>query len=227
MRIVLVNSHRLVVDALAEALARYGITVVAQAKSPQDALNAVASHEPEICLLAASSPGGLDVLRLLRRRHPAVKVVMFSDGSDPALVSATMEAGAAGFIGKEQRITDLVAALIRVSSGERAFEAGPAGPADSSLGSAAAANGDYLVRMLTLREQEVLMLMMEGASTKQIARSLAITLSTARTHVQSVLVKLGAHSRLEATSIVARTRLLSASGSHTLGQQAQAAAASG
>lgn len=226
MRIVLVNSHRLVVDALAEALARYGVTVAAQAKSPQDALNAVASHEPEICLLAASSPGGLDVLRLLRRRHPAVKVVMFSDGSDPALVTAAMEAGAAGFIGKEQRITDMVAALIRVSSGERAFAADPGGPAEGSLGSPAA-DGDSLARLLTLREHEVLMLMMEGASTKQIARSLAITLSTARTHVQSVLVKLGAHSRLEATSIVARTRLLSAPGPHSLGQQAQAAAASG
>jgi two-component system, NarL family, nitrate/nitrite response regulator NarL len=227
VRIVLVNSHRLVVDALAEALARYGVTVAAQAKSPQDALNAVASHEPEICLLAASSPGGLDVLRLLRRRYPAVKVVMFSDGSDPALVSAAMEAGAAGFIGKEQHIADMVAALIRVSSGEQAFDADPGGPADNSLRSPPAAYGDCLLRVLTLREQEVLMLMMEGASTKQIARSLAITLSTARTHVQSVLVKLGAHSRLEATSIVARTQLLSASGSHSLGQQAQAAAASG
>ena len=121
----------------------------------------------------------------------------------------------------------MVAALVRVSSGEQAFVLTPAGHADNSLGSPAAADGDYLLRLLTLREQEVLMLMMEGASTKQIARSLAITLSTARTHVQSVLVKLGAHSRLEATSIVARTRLLSASGSHALGQQAQAAAASG
>jgi len=88
-------------------------------------------------------------------------------------------------------------------------------------------DGDRLLRLLTLREQEVLMLIMEGHSTKQIARSLVISLSTARTHIQSVLVKLGAHSRLEATSMVARSCLLGISGQYSLGPPVKQSAASG
>ena len=83
------------------------------------------------------------------------------------------------------------------------------------------------MRLLTLREQEVLMLIMEGQSTKQIARSLAISMSTARTHIQSVLVKLGAHSRLEATSMVARFCLVGVTGEYSLGPPVRQAAASG
>ena len=82
-------------------------------------------------------------------------------------------------------------------------------------------------RLLT-RCEVVLVLMMEGESTKQILHGRStVTLSTARTHVQSVLVKLGAHSRLEATSMVARSCLLGVSGQYSLGSGPQRVAASG
>jgi two-component system, NarL family, nitrate/nitrite response regulator NarL len=202
--------------------------VVAQATSPREVLAAVARHEPDICLLAASFPdsSGLDVLRVIRRQHQAVKVVMFSDTSDPMIVAQASDAGAVGFIWKEQRITEIVRTLTRVLAGEwalgTALSAPGAGRFDSQV-----PDGDCLLRLLTMREQEVLMLMMEGESTKQIARSLAIALSTAHTHVQSVLLKLGAHSRLEATSMVARAGVLGTTGQYSFGSLAQAAAASG
>jgi two-component system, NarL family, nitrate/nitrite response regulator NarL len=88
-------------------------------------------------------------------------------------------------------------------------------------------DSDRLLRLLTLREQEVLILVKEGQSTKQIARSLAIPLSTARSHIQSVLIKLGAHSRLEATSMVARSCLRRISGQYSLGLPVKQAVASG
>jgi two-component system, NarL family, nitrate/nitrite response regulator NarL len=227
MRIVLGSDHRLVVDAMADALSQNGIAVVAQGMSPQEVLTAVARYEPDICLLSGSFSGSssLDVLRLIRKRHPAIKVVMFSDSSDPAEVLAAIDGGAAGFISKEQHMTDVVRTLVRVRAGELAFDAGHVGHGARKPG--VLVSPDCLRRMLTFREQEVLMLMMEGESTKQIARSLAISLSTARTHVQSALVKLGAHSRLEASSIVARSGLLGEAGQFALGPSAQAAAASG
>ncbi len=228
MRVVLGNQHRLFLDVLTEALSQEGVTVAAQATSPQDVLTAVALHEPDICLLAISFPdsSGLDVLRVIRRRHQTVKVVMLSDSSDPAIVPAATDAGAAGFIWKEQRIAEIVRTLTRVLAGERAPGAVSAHGVDRFC-SQVVAGSDCLLQLLTLREQEVLMLMMEGESTKQIARSLAIALSTARTHVQSVLFKLGAHSRLEATSMVARSGVLGTAAQYSFGSLAQAAAASG
>jgi two-component system nitrate/nitrite response regulator NarL len=227
VRIVLGSDHRLFVDALADALSQNGMAVVARGMSAQEVLGAVGRHEPDICLLGASFRGSssLDVLRLIRNRHPATKVVMFSDSSDPAEVSAAIDGGAAGFIGKEQHMTDVVRTLVRVRAGEQAFDGNHAG--HEVRKSRVLVSTDCLIRMLTFREQEVLMLMMEGESTKQIARSLAISLSTARTHVQSALVKLGAHSRLEASSIVARSGLLGEAGQFSLGPAVQAAAASG
>jgi two-component system, NarL family, nitrate/nitrite response regulator NarL len=227
MRIVLGSDHRLLVDALADALSRDGMAVVARCTSQQEVLSAVARYEPDICLLSATFAGAdsLDVLCLIRTRCPSVKVVMLSDRSDPAAVSAAIEGGAAGFIRKEQHMTDVVRTLVRVRAGEQAFDGDHAAQAARRPG--ALDSPDCLLRMLTFREQEVLMLMMEGESTKQIARSLAIALSTARTHVQSALMKLGAHSRLEASSIVARSGLLGETGQFSLGPSAQAAAASG
>jgi two-component system nitrate/nitrite response regulator NarL len=229
VRIVLGNRHRLFLDALTEALSQEGVMVAAQATCGREVLAAVARHEPDICLLAIGFPdsGGLDVLRVIRRRHPAVKVIMLLDTSDPVIVAQASDAGAAGFIWKEQCIAEIVRTLTGVLAGEWVLGGAASARGAGRFGSQVVADSDCLLRLLTMREQEVLMLMMEGESTKQIARSLAIALSTARTHVQSVLVKLGAHSRLEATSMVARSGVLGAAGQYSFGSLPQAVAAGG
>jgi two-component system nitrate/nitrite response regulator NarL len=138
-----------------------------------------------------------------------------------------ISSGAAGLIRKDQHLTEIIRTLAGVRAGEQAFEADSPQPGPRDFRSPVASDSEWLLRLLTLREQEVLMLIMEGQSTKQIARSLAISLSTARTHIQSVLVKLGVHSRLEATSMVARSCLPGISGQYSLGAPAKQAAASG
>jgi two-component system, NarL family, nitrate/nitrite response regulator NarL len=210
------------------------MTVTALATSPQQVLAAVARHQPDICLLATCllatcfhTSGGADVLSTVCRRYPRVKVVMLAEDSDPAAASAAIENGAEGIIKKDQHLTEIIQVLARVRAGEQALDARLTPNGSRSFDLPLPGNGDWLLRSLTLREQEVLMLMMEGESSKRIARSLAITLSTARTHVQSVLVKLGAHSRLEATSMVAQSGLLGMSGQYSLGRPAQQAATGG
>jgi two-component system nitrate/nitrite response regulator NarL len=229
VRIVLGDCHRLFIDALAAALTQEGITVAALATSSQELLTEVARHQPDICLLATRfhMAGGLDILGAICGRYPRVKVVMLSDDPDSAVASAAIESGAAGVVKKDQHLAEIVQILARVRAGERALDADLGSNEPRSFSLPISSDGDWLLRFLTLREQEVLMLMMEGESSKQIAGSLTITLSTARTHVQSVLVKLGAHSRLEATSMVAQSCLLGVSGQYSLGPPAQHAAASG
>ena len=227
MRIVLGDGHRLFIDALAQALAQNGMTVAALATSPQEVLAAVARHRPDICLMATRfhTCGNFGVLGLIRGRYPQVKVVLLAD--DPAAASEVISSGAAGLIRKDQHLTEIIRTLAGVRAGEQAFEADSPPPGAHDFRSPAASDSEWLLRLLTMREQEVLMLIMEGQSTKQIARSLAISLSTARTHIQSVLVKLGVHSRLEATSMVARSCLPGISGQYSLGAPAKQAAASG
>jgi DNA-binding NarL/FixJ family response regulator len=171
--------------------------------------------------------GNFGVLGLIRGRYPQVKVVILADGADPVTASDVISSGAAGLIRKDQHLTEIIRTLAGVRAGEQALGLEAAQPGPRDLRSPGTSDSEWLLQLLTVREQEVLMLVMEGQSTKQIARSLAISLSTARTHIQSVLVKLGAHSRLEATSMVARSCLLGISGQYSLGPPAKQAAANG
>jgi two-component system, NarL family, nitrate/nitrite response regulator NarL len=229
MRIVLGDGNRLFIDALATVLTQDGVTVAALATSPQEVLAAVARHRPDICLMTTRfhTSGDFGVLGVICGRYPQVKVVMLADSADPASASDVISSGAAGVIRKDQHLTEIIRTLADVRAGERALDTDLPQPGPRDFRSPAASDSEWLLQLLTLREQEVLMLIMEGQSTKQIARSLAISLSTARTHIQSVLVKLGAHSRLEATSMVARSCLLGISGQYSLGPPAKQAVANG
>jgi two-component system nitrate/nitrite response regulator NarL len=192
-------------------------------------LAAVARHQPDICLMAIrfSSGSSFSVLSAISGRYPQVKVVMLADATDPAASTEMINGGAAALIRKDQHLCEIVRTLAEVGAGECSVVTNPMHPQPRELNPPVTSDDDRLLRLLTLREQEVLMLIMEGQSTKQIARSLAISLSTARTHIQSVLVKLGAHSRLEATSMVARSCLIGISGQYSIGPPVKQSAASG
>jgi two-component system, NarL family, nitrate/nitrite response regulator NarL len=216
MKVVLGYGQRLCTDALAAALSGHGVSVVAVAQTQDDVLAAVAEHEPDICLLSARGSAGsvLATMGALRARYPAVKLVVLTDGSDPSALAAAAQLGAAALVSRGQQLADLIALLERVRAGKGPQVAGLAQAAvsNSGAGSGPASESGLASKSglahLTAREQEILALMIEGRATKEIARSLAITVHTVRTHAQSVLVKLGAHSRLEASGILVRRGLL-------------------
>lgn len=206
MKLVLADSHRLVIESLAPALIQRGIGVAAVATSPAEVLAQVAEHQPDICLLAAHfhMSSGLDVLRVIRKQHPHVKVVMLSAAPDPGLMAAAIEGGAAGIISKYCHIVDIVRTLPRLRQGERVFDGASLGGVIGAFRRPGADHGDRSRVMLTRREQQVLTQIVEGKSTRQIARSLTVTDATVRMHVRNVLVKLGVHSRLEASTLGSR-----------------------
>jgi two-component system nitrate/nitrite response regulator NarL len=205
VRLVLADPHRLVIESLAAALTRRGCAVLALATSARGAFTGLAEHQPDICLLGTRFPtcSGLGVLRVIRMRHPGIKVVMLADRQDSGLTAAA-RSGAAGLITQDCHISDMMRVLVRVRRGEMAF-----GGLAKTVARDSRLPVDGLPRQLTSREQEVLLQMVDGGSTQQIAHSLDITEATVRTHVQNVLVKLGVHSRLEATTVVAESGALS------------------
>lgn len=207
VRLVIGHQYRLFLDSLAAVLAGHGFEIVGTGTSQPQLLGSVSQHLPSICLatIRLAGGGGLEVLRTIGKTHPGIKVVLLAGESDFGLMQAAVEAGAAGFIPADGHVENIARALARVHDGGGVFGPSTTGAVVRPFRDAGARN--RLWDRLTAREQEVLVRMMDGECTRQIALSLAISVSTARTHIENLLLKLGAHSRLEATVLAARSGL--------------------
>jgi two-component system, NarL family, nitrate/nitrite response regulator NarL len=212
VRILLCDNHRLLVEALAAALRRGGHDVVATTTQPEEAMDAAAEHDPDVCLLDMIFPGDAGIRTIAGiRATTRSKVLVLSARCDQDAVCAALAAGAAGFVGKDQTIEDIFRSLEQVCAGEVIMPpVDPVGPGRRP--GRLRPQEQTALRFLTSREREALRLIAEGESTKEIAQSMHVAYSTARTHVQNVLTKLGVRSRLQAAALVAR-----ASGAEQLG----------
>jgi DNA-binding NarL/FixJ family response regulator len=207
MRLVICDDHRLLLDTIAGALTARGFTVEALVTTADEAVQAVLESDPDVAILDVHLANGdsLAATAEIARSHPRTKVLLLSASTDPELVRAGIEAGAAGYVRKDQSIDGIVRRLELVASGEVAFDLGVLRTAVYSTPNRTPAH--QLLRRLSQREREVLGLLVEGCGTTDIARRLRIADSTARTHVQNVLVKVGAHSRLQVAAIASQTGL--------------------
>jgi two-component system nitrate/nitrite response regulator NarL len=202
MRLVVCDDHELILDALCAALDGEGHEVV-KAHRPAEAVEAVSTYQPEVCLLDANYPegSGLDVIGDIRAASVGTKVVMFSGDSSVQVVARAIALGAAGFVRKDRPLSDLLEAIAMAAKGHLAIE-----PTLLQSALRARDRGDeqlWMLTFLTDREWQVLRCVVDGLSTTEIAAALQVRQSTARTHVQNVLAKLGVHSRLQAAALVA------------------------
>ncbi|MFE4590515.1 response regulator transcription factor [Streptomyces laurentii] len=214
VRLMVVDDHRLHAEALASALKLRGHRVLAAAAPVAGAADLVVSRAPEVCLLGTSQPaepGVFDPVVRIRRERPQIAVVVLGPVPSPRGIAAAFAAGAAGYVRHDERIEGVERALVKARAGESAVAPQLLQAAFAELLHPAAQpddEGQRLLRLLTPREAEVLVRVAEGEDTRGIAAGMAIAPSTARTHVQRVLMKLGVGSRLEAAALAARTGLL-------------------
>ena len=206
MLILLCDDHVLLVEALASLLRAAGHTVHT-ARSPEEAASLAAETAPDICVMDIGFPNGsgIDALAAVRERSPATRVLMLSAVEDPDTIAAAVDLGAAGYVCKDAGVTDIIRAVERVHDGETVL----APKVARALARKTETDPDdiqWLVAFLTRREREVLRRIVLGQSTVEMAKSMGISRSTARTHVQNVLQKLGVHSRLQAVAAVSRSR---------------------
>jgi len=207
MRVVICDDHHLLVQALATALGDVGITVEAAVATPEDGVRAVAMLNPDVLLIDVNFPSGsgLDAARQVIAKHPGTKVVMLTGGDSPEPLRDALEIGVAGYIRKVQRIEGVVSALTQVAAGETVIDAQLLSRARSGHG---AAPQRTAIDDLTPQEERVLQSLVEGCSTRDIGQRLNVTHSTVRTHVQSIFVKMGVHSRLQAVALLTREGLI-------------------
>jgi two-component system nitrate/nitrite response regulator NarL len=201
MRLIVCDDHTLLMEALSMALTDKGHTVVATALDPDEAVEAAREHQPDACLLDVYFPNGngLSAIRRIHDVSPDTKVVMLTGSISGALVSQAITEGAQGFVSKSKPIEAVIEALEMVRRGLLAVDPllqdalRPHGQNDDPL---------WVLKFLTRREWEVLRCIMEGLSTQLMADQMGVSRSTARTHVQNLLIKLGVHSRLQAAALM-------------------------
>ncbi|GAA2669396.1 LuxR C-terminal-related transcriptional regulator [Streptomyces aculeolatus] len=214
VRLIVVDEHRLLAEALASALKLRGHRVLAAAAPTAGAAELVVSRGPEVCLLGTATPaapGAFDPVLRIKRERPQIAVVVLGPVPNPRGIAAAFAAGASGYVRHDERIEGVERALVKARAGEAAVAPQLLQSAFTELLNPAAEpddEGARLLQMLTPREVEVLVRVAEGEDTRLIAQGMRIAASTARTHVQRVLMKLGVGSRLEAAALAARTGLL-------------------
>ncbi|MGH3380995.1 MAG: response regulator [Actinoallomurus sp.] len=207
MKVVICDDHAVFADSLAMVLSESGHDVVGVVYSPEAAARLLPSTEADICLIDLQFPSGsaLDSLPELVRSTPSTRFVVLSGSIDADLLDAAIDAGVRGFAHKGQQAGEIVGMLARVHAGEVVVD--PATGTRVPLRPQSEAQ--RLAHYLTPREREVLTRLVRGESTATLARTMEITRSTARSHVQSVLTKLGVHSQREAVIAAARYGLVS------------------
>lgn len=203
VRIVIVDDHQLAREGLKAVLNGDEIEIVAMAATGEAAVAAVIEHRPDIVLMDIRLGDGIDGLEATRRIVAlglGTRVVMLTLHEMPAYVREALAAGAAGYVLKDAAIDELKAAIAQVRAGSSAVSLALVNAAMR----AAPLPGRQadLTRLLTERERDVVMLVAEGQTNKEIGRQLGISPATVKVHVERVIGKLGVADRTQAAVLV-------------------------
>lgn len=209
IRLVVVEDHTLVREGLVSMLeAHDDLDVAGQAGDGREAIAMVRDLQPDIVLLDLRLPeiDGLEVLRTLKAECPGVHVLVLTVHEEQAYVTEAMRAGADGYLLKTVHHAEVVDAIRRVVQGEAVLHPAVARTVLSEL--AALSRGDGVSRELSSREKDVIRLLAHGLSNRQIAERLGLGVETVKTHISSILTKLGAVDRTQAVALAMRQGLI-------------------
>jgi len=189
MRVLLADDHRLVRAGLRALLNEMAdVEVVAEAGDGVDAVRLVAEHRPDIALLDIAMPrlGGLAALHQIHVSAPETRVLLLSMHDDDAYVTGAIHAGAAGYLIKDCAVEELAMALHAVARGDCYLS-----PSVSRKLAHAFKAGTAATPVLTARQTEILRLVAQGRSSKEIARVLTLSIKTIETHRAQIMERLG------------------------------------
>jgi DNA-binding NarL/FixJ family response regulator len=217
IQILLVDDHTIVREALASLLALdQEIRVIGAAGNGTDALRLVATLQPEIVLLDLSLPGmhGTEIIRQVRLSHPTVKCLVLTVHMSEPIVRAALHSGAAGYLLKESSFEELRTAIHSVAQGKTYLS-----PmiTDKVLCGYLGKQPKLPIeegpwQRLSDREREVLKLVAEGATSKEIAESLCISVRTVEKHRASLMTKLNLRTTAGLTAYAIKNELVTSAG---------------
>ena len=210
-RVLLVDDHELVRQGVAAMLNKAdGIEVVGEARTGREAIEATRRDLPDVVLMDVRMPDmdGLEATKRIKEERPRTAVIVVTMHDNPAYLRDAVRAGAAGYLLKDVSKEELVDAIRQVSTGGAFIESKllrgmlsemkPAGPVPSAA------------KNLTKREREILGLVAEGLSNREIADKLVLSPETVKSHVAAILEKLNVSDRTQAAIYAVRNGLVDA-----------------
>jgi DNA-binding NarL/FixJ family response regulator len=203
-----VDDHRTFAEALALAVRLERDMVAHVAATGLDAVGMARQEHPHVVLLDIEMPGitGIETIRRLREVYPAAKVVVLSAHEDDLSKARAVEAGAVGYVSKLTPLTDLPDLVRKAHRGDPILEPRERTRLLRHLRHRRhqEATERQRVTRLTPRQTQILQMLADGVSTADISDRLGMSPLTLRTHVQNILTRLGAHTKLEAVALAIR-----------------------
>lgn len=213
LTVLLADDHSIVRKGLRAVLEEEGLSVVAEAANGRDAVRLCAEHRPSAAVIDIAMPqlNGIEAAAQIQKASPSTAVIMLSMYSDETYIMRALTAGAKGYLLKDTAGEDVLPAVLAVSQGKSYF----------SPGIAKTLLEDYVrylrqrkledsYDLLTEREREVLQLLAEGKSNKEVANILDLSLSTVETHRTNLMQKLNLHSTAEIVLYAVRKKIICA-----------------
>ena len=209
IKVMIVDDHHLVREGLKAVLDQGNdIKVVGEAATAEDALQTVEKSDPDVILMDISMPGmgGIKATKLIRDRYPDVKVVILTMLDQEGYVYEAVKAGATGYMLKSTSSDELLRAIKTVYDGKALLHPEATAQLLKEFAKLAVNRGqDY---GLSNREMDVLQLLSEGTTNKEIAGSLFISEQTVKTHLAHIFAKLGTSDRTETVAKALRNGLV-------------------
>lgn len=207
LRLVVVDDHEVVRQGLVALLdRRAGFEVVAQAGTVAEAIGAAAKFEPDVVIMDVRLPdgSGIEACREIRAARPQTRVVMLTSYPDEEAVLSAIIAGASGYLLKQVRGRDLVAAIESVGRGDSLLDPAVTERVLQRVRTAATGGATDELADLTAQERKILLLVAEGMTNKEIASDVFLSDKTVKNYVSSILSKLNLQRRTQAAAFVAK-----------------------
>jgi len=191
LRIILADDHEIVRDGLRALLEREGFAVVGEASDGREAVKLAQDHQPDVAVLDLAMPSlnGVDATKEIVRVSPKTKSVLLTVHAEDQYVLTALRAGISGYVLKTKATADLVRAIKEVSQGKTFLSPGVSG----AVVQAYLSKTDFPPDPLSARERQVLQLIAEGKTTKEVATILGISVKTAESHRTRLMEKLDIH----------------------------------
>ncbi len=204
MRVLIVDDHKLFAEAVRTLLEADGMEVLLAA-SGAEGMAMASWAAPDVAVVDVCLPDveGIEVGRRILADRPGTKVLALSALNDSRARAEANRAGFHGCLMKDSSVLDFVSSIRAVGNGQAVKFHRASAPAARHR-SPEERDATLLADQLTPREREVLGLLVEGAASDEIRRTLSVRPNTVRTHIQSILTKLGVHSRPEAAAFAVR-----------------------
>jgi two-component system response regulator NreC len=213
IRILLSDDHNILRDGMRLLLERQpGFVVVGEASDGRETLDLAQNHQPDVVVMDIAMPNmnGIEATRRITEKHPRMGVVILSMHYDESYVIRSLKAGARAYLLKDAVKSELIAAIHAVAEGRSFFSPKISRILQEDYVQALGRKGaDDSYELLTDREREILQLVAEGKTNKEIANTLNLSLYTVDTHRTHILQKLNLHSVPEVILYAVRKGIIS------------------